>query len=151
MTKIKLFIFPAVVILLTSIQAFRLFFAQHSPFSFTGIDAVIPGLIAFCMISYFALIVKEKYWRVGITLAGLAFIARSCINGFPDKKLVFVVSTLALNLLSVIFLFSSWRVLGADFTLEEDNQRGKGLYKKAIFIILVIVVITGIFMFWSRE
>jgi hypothetical protein len=150
MTKRNLFFFPATAILITSIQAVRLFFAQPSPYSFTGINAVIPGLISFCMLSYFAFIVREKYWRVGITFGGIAFIARSCITGYPEQKLVFVVLTLALNLLSIAFLSASWRSLGADSTLGDQNQSGQGIKTKTAFVVLLMIVIVGIFLFWRR-
>lgn len=150
MTKKNLFFFPAIAILITSIQAVRLFFALPSPYSFTGINAVIPGLISFCMILYFAFIVREKYWRAGIIFGGFAFIARSCITGYPGNKLVFAVLTLALNLISIAFLSASWRSLPADFTLGDQNQRGHDILKKAALVVLVMIVIAGIFLFWGR-
>lgn len=150
MTRGKLFIFPVAAIFLTSIQAVRLLFAQPSPYTFTGIDAIIPGLISFCVLLYFAFVLSEKYWRIGIILAGFAFITRKCITGYPDQKLIFVVATLALNLIAAISLSLCWRALGADFKLEVQNQREISLLKKTIFIILLMAVIAGIFIFWGR-
>jgi hypothetical protein len=150
MTKRKLFIFPVFFILLISVQAVRVFYASPSPYSFTGIDAVIPRLIPIAAIFYFAFIVKERYWRFGMILIGLAFIARSCISGYPEQKLNFLISTLALNFLSTVTLYASWRALGTGFTLESQAQRNENYSPKAIFVGLVILVIAGIFLFWSK-
>lgn len=151
MTKRNLFIIPTVAILITSIQAVRLLFVQPSIYSFRGMDAVIPSLISFCAIPFFAFMVKEKYWRVGITFVGFAMITRSCITGYPEHTLVFAASTLALNLLSIVLLSASWRSLGADFTLGEQRQTGHDILKKALFALFVMIVIAGIFLYWGRE
>lgn len=150
MTRGKLFIFPAAVIFLTSIQAIRLLFAQPSPYTFTGIDAVIPGLISFCVLLYFAFVLQEKYWQIGIILAGFAFITRKCITGYPDQMQIFVIVTLALNFIAAVSLSLSWSALGADFKLERQNQKKNSLLKKAIFVILLMTAIAGIFIFWGR-
>ena len=148
MTKRNLFVYPTLFILLTSIQAVRIFLTDYSPpYSFMELN-FLAGLITFLVITYFAFAVNEKYWRIGVMLVALASIARHCIRICPEQKLIFVSLTLALNVFSIIALYASWRALAVDFTWGVQNK--SALIVKLILIGLVVTAIAGIFIYWGR-
>ncbi|SRR6266545_3724172 len=148
MTKIRYFALPILMVFFSAARAVRSISTETltniPPSSF---DNFFVACITLGILSI-AFTIKNKYWSAGVIFAGLAYVARSILINFPDKKLIFASTTLISCAVSAFLLVIAWRTINTT-TL---SQRGNQPSSKASFgfFIVVLIIILGIFLYWGR-
>jgi len=119
-----------------------------SPYSQQGFSAFLPHIPTFIGMSSLVLTVKQKYWRAGGVLAALSALSRSCITSFPDRKVAFGIITIVVSSVAIAALLASLRLETFDFSWWERDR--KKITYKPVLVMLVVIVISGIFLYWGR-
>lgn len=119
-----------------------------SPYSQQGFVAVLTQIPSFIGLSALVFTVKQKYWRAGGVLAVLSGLSRSCITNFPDRKMAFGIITIVVSSAAIVALLASLRLETFDLSWWERNRQENS--HKPVFVLLVIIVILGIFLYWGR-
>ncbi len=121
---------------------------QISPYSEHGLGALSTHVISFIGLSLLVLTVKQKLWRTGGILAALSALSRSCATSLTDQKVTFSIITIIVSLVSISVLAASFRLETFDLSQWERGRKDTAL--KLTFALLIILVIVGIFIYWSR-
>jgi hypothetical protein len=152
MTKRPLLIIPAILILHSLVLSIVSLYSTSSPYVPRHYITILPMvccLVTAVYLGYFAKKkVKAEYWGVSVVSLTLAYLPRSLMTIFPAHVHALFAATLGLDAVSASALYLAFRCDTFDLSLWEDNLVTKGSFILRLIIVLIIIV--GIFWYYSR-